>query len=674
MTIAGKNVGAYKGIVSISRKGGVYAAVHGAFVKVAGAYQSVSAGASSDAGVWAGVKGTNVAMPFMYGMAADASNLYGTAVYSPTWEASTKPLLAKIKSAGHDHVRFNFQPGPFLEAIKNGNTTRLNQLFTFLKTAIDDTLAAGLNVFLTPHTNPENPLWTPSLILGNMAGAEYGYYKALLVECANRFKSYSTARLSYSIFNEPPDDITSAQWQVRADDLYDAVRAVMPKHTLIITGADNGSMAGMLALNMAHFDANTRATFHFYEPQEFTFQAQTFTAWKYITTGLPWPVPATSLASHLTTANANVDADGALTTQQKTDKKAINDFFINVNYAWFARVKIMARFADAARWAAAQGINPNRIYMGEFGCSDAINITHQAEWFKDVRLAAEAYGMQWCTFLYDAANYKVSDASGNLKAGLVSPLFGVTTPQAETNAILAAMAPAPDVATAAAIDRVVSHLKDTGIWATGGSMLVPVAHSQQAALLDWMLPSRAGVTTGTLDYVTNKYVAGNGSSFRDTKYRMGAAGSKFRSGDATMAYLKLGGPDGDGDIGNLNGNNALSRQTGYGATGINTYTLNYPGLGTMVAAENRGNRGFLGAVSRVAGSYEVYDLQYNSIGVTNAADAEDQADFTLWQNANGYSTARIGAAWVGSKLTADQIRVLGINMQDYALFKNALWS
>ncbi len=667
MTIKVKVGGSYTDPAGIFvKKAGVYSAISGLSVKVGGAYALASNGA------FVATRGTNLAMPFMYGIAADGSNLYGTNVYSPTWAASTKLSLGNIKSAGNDHVRLNFQPGPFLEAIKNGNTSRLNQLFAFITTAIDDCLAAGLNVFLTPHTNTENPLWTPTIILASLGAAEYGYYKTLLIECANRYKSYSSGVLSLSLFNEPPSTVSAATWQTFAHDLYDAVRAVMPSHTLMVTGANDGSLNGMLALSMAHFDANTRPTFHFYEPAEFTFQNQSFTAWKYITTGLPWPVPATTLATHLSTAKANIDADGTLTAPQKTTIKAQYDFYIPEEYGWYSRVKIIARFADAARWAVAQGIDPARIYLGEFGCNDALNITHQAAWFQDVRQGAEAYGIAWATFVWDAANYKISDGAGVLKSGLTTALYGTITPNTETATIIAAMSPAPSAVTALAIDKTVQHLKDTSIWSTGGSFVVPIAHSQQAALVDWISPARTGTTTGTLSWVADKYVAGTGASYRNTGYRLGASGSKFRTGDATIAYFKVGGPDGDNDMGNLNGNVCLSRQTGYAAMCVNSYTLSYPGMDQR--PPSLANRGFLAGVSSAAGSYVPYDWRYNALTTITGTDAEDQSDLALWRTQNGYSTARIGAAWAGSKLTADQVRVLGINFEGYANFKNALWS
>ena len=77
-------------------------------------------------------------------------------------------------------------------------------------------------------------------------------------------------RLTFpELLNEPVFPRAPGQWQALQDQLLHAVRIALPQYTVVLTGNDWGSVAGLTALRPVA-DGNVLYSFHFYEPAELT--------------------------------------------------------------------------------------------------------------------------------------------------------------------------------------------------------------------------------------------------------------------------------------------------------------------------------------------------------------------------------------------------------------------
>ena len=233
-----------------------------------------------------------------------------------------------------------------------------------------------------------------------------------LVEDMARRLSPRHKRVALELINEPRlkckgDD--QARWDTLAKTLVDRARKGSADLTLVLTGACVSSFEGLLALDPKKLgDKNIIYTFHFYDPFSFTHQGAQFIPWpdKYLDE-VPWPASARPMEQPLEktlqrVAEAKIDIldrDKASIGAQANLKK----FYASKADREFIR----DRFTRVSEWAKENGLDPARIFIGEFGvlkkrpglagalCED------RDRWLKDVRIAAEELGFTWAYFNYD---------------------------------------------------------------------------------------------------------------------------------------------------------------------------------------------------------------------------------------------------------------------------------
>lgn len=196
-------------------------------------------------------------------------------------------------------------------------------------------------------------------------------------------RSFDSARTFPEIVNEPvfadaPDDWAKLQHEALA-----TIRAVLPLNTVILTGADWGSVRGLLALP-PETDPNVVYSFHYYEPAELTALGAYRLGLDRAAMGrLPFPADDAS----------SCEKAAAITEDAMTI--GLIRFYCSLH--WDAN-KVAARIGQVGTWGARNHVD---VIAGEFGASRDLNRDSRAAWLTAVRSACEQQGLGWALWGYD---------------------------------------------------------------------------------------------------------------------------------------------------------------------------------------------------------------------------------------------------------------------------------
>ena len=135
-----------------------------------------------------------------------------------------------------------------------------------VEAAVDQALAAGLNVVLNDHHFDE---------LAADPAANAGKLAAIWRQVAARFADRPTARLWFEIENEPHDKLTNDNLLGTLAPALAAIRATNPDRPVVIGGGNWSGIDSLATLELPD-DPNVHPTFHYYEPFHFTHQGATW--------------------------------------------------------------------------------------------------------------------------------------------------------------------------------------------------------------------------------------------------------------------------------------------------------------------------------------------------------------------------------------------------------------
>ena len=196
-------------------------------------------------------------------------------------------------------------------------------------------------------------------------------------------RSFDPARTFPETLNEPVFADAPEDWPRLQREVLAAIRSALPLNTVILTGADWGSVGGLLALSPDP-DPNVVYSFHYYEPAELTaLGAYRLGLDRTAMARLPFPAadPAT--------------CEKAAAVTEDTMTIGLIRFYCALH--WDAN-KIAARIAQVGTWAARNHV---AVIAGEFGASRELNRESRAAWLAAVRDACEQHGLGWALWGYD---------------------------------------------------------------------------------------------------------------------------------------------------------------------------------------------------------------------------------------------------------------------------------
>jgi endoglucanase len=213
---------------------------------------------------------------------------------------------------------------------------------------------------------------------------------------------------------------------------YAAARSHSANLLLVLEGGDEASASALTAMRTTSFaeDPAVLFSFHYYDPYQFTHQGASWNAARYLA-DVPYPARTRSLDDSLT-ATAALIAQSDISEPQKSlayqDAQArLEDY----RASGFDADTIANEFAQIARWAHSRGIPDNRILLGEFGARETAlqlvgpRAAERAQWFHDVRMAAEANGFGWAAWAYRGGGgfaLAPSDASNEIEPDIAQAL------------------------------------------------------------------------------------------------------------------------------------------------------------------------------------------------------------------------------------------------------------
>jgi hypothetical protein len=325
-------------------------------------------------------QGINITGWFRYPASRDPAALR-------TWLSDV--AMDDLKRAGFTFVRLAVDP-----AILDGAPVR--QVFLDQVRRLQ---RHGLAVIVSPHPVSWNVDTNP---------ADRARFVAFWHDLAPELRGLPPSMTFPEVLNEPVFHDDPAAWRDLQNDLRATIRAALPDDTIILTGQDWGSIAGLLALtpngagpNKDHpneaaqdapapnadgltADGNVVYSFHFYDPAELTSLA----AYR---PGLDrdalarLPFPQTSPKSCQSAADSTRDA-------------ATRDLIRFYCATGWDTDHVRSRLLAAVSWARLHGA---ALLAGEFGASAALNPAARLAWLRLVRETCAANGIGWALWGYD---------------------------------------------------------------------------------------------------------------------------------------------------------------------------------------------------------------------------------------------------------------------------------
>ncbi len=280
-----------------------------------------------------------------------------------------------IRDAGFTHVRLPIEPKLFLN---EQNPTQLDEkLLKVLDYAIGRFTAHDLAVIVDIH-GWEDDFKKRLMNEPAMQKAYASMWQAL----AEHLNYTDPEMVFFEVMNEPSPD-KPADWLPLQETFVKAIRAGAPQYTIIVGGPNWNGIDGLLIMKPLD-DANIIYNFHFYEPFIFTHQGATWVDDVMGSLrGIRYP-----------------SSDGRCGKMPDFKNQNANDWsndYCN-NTTWDAQV-LTARIKQAADWAAQYGVP---LTMNEFGVyPEVAPYSDRLQWFRDVRNAAEQFGIGWTLWGYD---------------------------------------------------------------------------------------------------------------------------------------------------------------------------------------------------------------------------------------------------------------------------------
>jgi hypothetical protein len=190
-------------------------------------------------------------------------------------------------------------------------------------------------------------------------------------------------RLTYpELLNEPVFAGRPEAWAKLQHELLVSIRAILPSHTVVLTGAEWGGIAGLLRLP-PQADRNVVYSIHMYEPPELTSLASYRSGVDQAALArLPFPVHGEAEC-----AEAAASSDAATV--------ALIRFYCAQR--WDAAT-VSRRIEAAGEWGRRNHVG---VIMGEFGASNRLRSPARLAWIAAVRAACEQQRIGWALWGYD---------------------------------------------------------------------------------------------------------------------------------------------------------------------------------------------------------------------------------------------------------------------------------
>lgn len=362
---------------------------------------------------WPDVEGEGASLRYVWPPFAGAGHEIGAAE------------LTALQRTGFDFVRLTVDPSIFIAATERQRP----DLERHAQGVVARLIEAGFAVVFDLHPVGVNPAYRPEALVDPAAPAPFAAYADMVGRVAGMLRGFAPDRLALELFNEPwIDDLAKTKrWQAMLERLHARARQSDPLRPLVLNGLQWDSLQGLLALDTRPFrGSNVLYTFHYYDPHAFTHQGvQGDTRWL---GGLAWPADDDNARTVLDTAVAAIEGDGTLSPEAKTEARDQTRRYIDTQLSSRpGPARVAEDFGAVSRWAAKQGVAPERIFLGEFGCVAASGGrplgAARSNWLRTVRQASETAGFGWAYWAYKGfGGMQLVGEDGGFDAGTLAAL------------------------------------------------------------------------------------------------------------------------------------------------------------------------------------------------------------------------------------------------------------
>jgi endoglucanase len=232
----------------------------------------------------------------------------------------------------------------------------------------------GLAVVVSPH---------PVAWSIDTNTADRNHFQTFWRDLAPALSDLNPALTFPEVMNEPVFQDREADWRRLQHDLLATIRTALPAQTIILTGHDWGSIAGLLALT-PEADENVVYSFHFYDPAELTSLAAYRPGLdREALARLPFPETDPAACQRVSAA---------------TSDRATSELIAFWCATGWDAAHVRARILGAAAWARQRGVV---LLAGEFGASVMLNPRSRLAWLRLVRATCVENGIGWALWGYD---------------------------------------------------------------------------------------------------------------------------------------------------------------------------------------------------------------------------------------------------------------------------------
>ena len=287
--------------------------------------------------------------------------------------------LAQLRNAGLQHVRLPVALRRLADDRGHLSPTALRDLHDAVQTLV----AADLAVIVAVQTSDA----IKQRVLSD--DGAFSQFRGDWETLAKTLRTLPSSHVVLELLNEPTVE-DPGLWARRQLALARAVRAVAPRHTLLLTGAHYSDIEDLTATRPID-DGNVVYSFHFYAPHNFTHQGADWgwPMWRQLR-GLPYPSSPESVDPILDDLPSRARPHATQYGAEAWDRDALT-----------------AEIQAVAAWAARHQVP---VQCSEFGVILSAPDDSRERWRRDARHALENAGIGWTVWDY-AGRFAIAEGA-----------------------------------------------------------------------------------------------------------------------------------------------------------------------------------------------------------------------------------------------------------------------